>query len=81
MNGTPSNTRKLRLRQKSAVFVAMTLFQFVLILIQLWLFVSVLENIMAGHAPMALPAAIISLVIALVNGWMLWGVYHMERSS
>lgn len=76
-----SQIQKLRRRQKSTVFVAMMLFQLVLILIQLWLFVSVLENIIAGHAPMAIPAAVISVVIALVNGWMLWGLFYLERSS
>lgn len=74
-------TRKLRRRQKSTVFVAMMLFQLVLILIQLWLFVSVLENLLAGHAPMAIPAAAISIVIAAVNAWMLWGIFHVERTS
>ena len=73
--------RKYRMRQKSTLFVAMTLFQFVLILIQLWLFVSVLENITAGHAPMAIPAAAISVVVAAINSWMLRGLFRLENSS
>ena len=73
--------RKYRMRQKSTLFVAMTLFQFVLILIQLWLFVSVLENITAGHAPMAIPAAAISVVVAAINIWMLRGLFRLENSS
>ena len=71
----------LRRRQKAAVFMALTLFQFMLILIQLWLFVSVLENVIAGHAPMAVPAALISFGIVLINAWMLWGIFHLERTS
>lgn len=76
-----NETRKYRMRQKSTLFVAMTLFQFVLILIQLWLFVSVLENIIAGHAPMAIPAAAISAVVAAINIWMLRGLFRLENSS
>lgn len=76
-----STSRRFRMRQKSALFVAMTLFQFVLILIQLWLFVSVLENLIAGNAPMAVPAAAISALVALVNVWMLRGLFHLEGTS
>ena len=36
-----------RKRQLSAVFVALLLFQLILILLQLWLFVSVLEGLLS----------------------------------
>ena len=71
----------LRRRQKSSVFVALLLFNLVLVLIQLWLFVSVLENMIAGDIKMAIPAAITSAVILAVNIWMLRGIEHMEKGG
>ena len=73
--------RDVRERQKSTVFVALLLFSLVLVTLQLWLFVAVLENIQAGHAGMALPAAVASGVILGINVWMLAGVYRMDRSG
>ena len=75
---TPASLRR---QQKSSVFVALLLFNLVLVLIQLWLFVSVLENMLAGDLKMAVPAAIASVVILLVNIWMLRGVGKMEQGS
>lgn len=71
----------LRRQQKSSVFVALLLFNLVLVLIQLWLFVSVLENMLAGDLKMVIPAAIASVVILGINVWMLKGIGHMEKSS
>jgi hypothetical protein len=76
MNGPDS----YRHRQKSPVFAALLLFNLVLVLIQLWLFVSVLENMLAGDLKMAIPAAIASVVILGVNIWMLKGIVYMEKS-
>lgn len=67
-----------RRRQKSAVFVGMLLFQLILVLLQLWLFVAAFENLLAGHTSMAIPAAVVSVVILCVNVWMLKGVGSME---
>lgn len=63
------------------VFTALLLFNLVLVLIQLWLFVSVLENLLAGDHQMAIPATILSFVIFAVNGWMLRGILFMEKSD
>jgi len=65
--------------QKSALFVALLLFCLVLVLLQLWLFVAVLENYLAGRRAMAIPAALASAAILAVNGWMLRGVYRVNR--
>ncbi len=73
--------KHLRRRQKSSVFVSLLLFNLVLVLIQLWLFVSVLENLLAGQLQMALPAALASVVILFVNVWMLYGISKMEKES
>jgi len=66
-----------RRRQKGVVFVALILFALILFLIQLWLFVMVFENLLAGDAHMAVPAAIGSCVLLGVNIWMLRGVRHL----
>ncbi|MEQ1822173.1 MAG: DUF6755 family protein [Fimbriimonadaceae bacterium] len=65
-------------RQKSAVFVALLLFNLVLVLLQLWLFVSVLEGLIAGKGAMAIPAAIASAVLFFVNVWMLRGLQRLD---
>jgi hypothetical protein len=68
----------LRRQQRSAVFNGMLLFNLVLIMLQLWLFVSVLENLIDGKPAMALPATVASVVCLSVNVWMLAGVRRME---
>ncbi|HRK21611.1 MAG TPA: hypothetical protein PLX06_07380 [Fimbriimonadaceae bacterium] len=73
--------RDARERQKSTVFVALLLFSLVLIVLQLWLFVAVLENLLSGHATMAIPAAGASAVILAIQAWMLLGVYRMDRQA
>ncbi len=61
-------------RQRSATFVALLLFNLVLVLLQLWLFVSVLEALIHGDSPMALPGAVASVGLFAVNLWMLRGL-------
>ena len=66
-------------RQHSHIFIGLLLFQLVLLLLQLWLFVSALEGILAGELGMVVPAAVVSLVCLAVNSWMLVGVSRMDR--
>lgn len=68
-----------RRRQRSAVFVALLLFCLVLVLLQLWLFVGVLESLQDGRTTMAIPAAILSVAILGVNVWMLNGVIRLTH--
>jgi hypothetical protein len=71
----------LRHRQQAVVFVSLLLFNLVLVLIQLWLFVTVLENLLGGHIAMAVPAAFTSFVILALNIWMLRGIERIEDAS
>jgi hypothetical protein len=48
-------------------------------MLQLWLFTSTLEGLVAGKTAMALPALLASAVILAVNVWMLWGVNRLEE--
>jgi hypothetical protein len=73
---TPAYFRR---RQRSSVFVALMLFQFVLIILQLWLFVSALEGILDGKPGMAIPGAVVSFVCLAVNSWMLAGVNRIDH--
>lgn len=73
--------RDRRRRQKSSVFVALLLFELVLIILQLWLFVSTLEGLLAGEVRMAIPAAIVSLACLGLNTWMLVGVEKVDHES
>lgn len=78
----PVNTPEFhRRRQKAVVFVGMMLFQLVLFFLQLWLFVMVLENMLAGKTAMAVPAAVLSFVVLGINVWMLQGVRLLNRGS
>ena len=71
----------LRRQQRGPVFVSLLLFSLVLILLQLWLFVAVFENALARKFEMALPASIVSVLILMVNVWMLVGVNKIDRSG
>jgi hypothetical protein len=73
------NAEKNRRRQRSPIFVALLCFELVLLLLQLWLFVSALEGILAGEPGMADPAAIVSLVCLGINTWMLIGVEKTDH--
>jgi hypothetical protein len=75
---TPAQQRK---SQKSVVFTGLLLFGLVLLIIQLWLFVSALEGILAGKTSMVVPGAVASLAILAVNVWMLVGLQRMVRSD
>lgn len=70
--------RLARHRQQALVFATLVLFNLMLILLQMWLFTATLENLLAGRPAMAIPAAIISLVCAGINVWMLVGLYRNE---
>jgi predicted Co/Zn/Cd cation transporter (cation efflux family) len=75
-------TRKqARHAQQAIVFVALLLFNIVLLTVQLWLFVGALEGLLRGGTMMPVPAFAISLVIFAVNGWMYLGIRRMERQS
>ncbi len=76
-----ANTSFLRRRQKAVVFAGLLLFQLLMIFLQIWLFVMVLENLLAGRTEMVIPAAAASLVILGVNIWMLRGVLLLDRST
>ena len=65
--------------QKTPVFVGLLLFSLVLILLQLWLFVMVYENMLAHRTAMAVPAAVASLAILGVNVWMMIGINRLDR--
>ena len=68
-----------RRRQRSGIFAALLLFNLVLVLLQLWLFVGVLESIQDGRTTMAIPAAILSVIILAVNVWMLDGILQLTK--
>lgn len=72
---------RLRRRQKSAVLTGLQVFQSVLMLLQLYLFVSVLESILAGKMSTAIPAAVLSIVILVANFWMFRGVSKLDQQS
>lgn len=75
------NPDYFRRRQRSTVFIALLLFELVLVLIQLWLFVSALEGTLGGETRMVVPGAIVSAVCLAINTWMLVGVRRIDREK
>ena len=73
--------RDLQKQQRSAVFVALLLFELILVLLQLWLFVSVLEGVVHGGSEIAVTAMVVSFVCFAINTWMLVGVVRMDRGE
>lgn len=76
MKRTPVQFRRA---QRATAFLGLMMFNLVLVVIQLWMFVGVLESLLDGRTTMAIPAAIGSFVILGINSWMLVGIYRMER--
>lgn len=68
----------LQRRQRAVVFVGLLLFGLILFMIQLWLFVMVLENLLAGRSGAAIPATLVSFIIFMVMVWMLRGIQHLS---
>lgn len=68
-----------RRNQKSVVFTGFLLFGMILFLIQLWLFVLVLENILAGKTEMVVQATVFSFILLAVNCWMLVGINRLLK--
>ena len=68
-----------RHRQRAAVYVVLLMFSLTLIILQIWLFTATLENLLARKYAVAFPAAVVSVVCALANIWMLAGLYRMEK--
>ena len=75
------STSYYRHRQRSNNFVALLLFQLVLVVLQLWLFLSALDGLLAGNPGMALPGAVVSAACLAVNTWMLLGVERTDREG
>lgn len=70
-----------RRRQKAVVIVGMLLFQLLLFFLQIWLFVMLLENLLAGQRAMAIPAAAASVAVFAINVWMLRGVTILTKRA
>ena len=74
-----SNPQFHRRRQKSVVFVGLLLFALMLFFIQIWLFVLILENMLAGRDSMVVPGAAASAVLFATNFWMFRGVQKLMK--
>lgn len=68
-----------RRRQKSVIFVGFLLFALILFMIQLWLFVMVLESLLVHKSEMVIPATIASFGLLGANLWMLKGIDRMLK--
>jgi hypothetical protein len=74
-----NRTKELRRQQKSVVLVALILFALVLFVLQLWLFVTTLEEALAGHVRLSWATAVASIALVAVDCWMLDGIYRLDR--
>lgn len=73
--------RHHREAQQTTVYSVLLLFGLLLLLVQLWLFVGVLEGLLSGKHTMAIPAAGFSLLFLGINVWMLVGVNRVDRKK
>ena len=62
------------------VFSALLLFGLLLLMIQIWLFVTVLEEVMGGNTLLTLPVSLASIAILAISIWMLKGIQLLDRS-
>ena len=74
-----SDQEQQRHRQRAAVYVVLLMFNLTLVILQIWLFTATLENLLARKFAVAIPAAVVSLICAGVNVWMLIGLYRLEK--
>lgn len=74
----PDYSRK---RQKSTVVVALLMFSFVLIVLQLWLVSDGLERAIVGDAEPIVPGALVCFGIFMINVWMLAGILAVDRAE
>jgi hypothetical protein len=74
-------TNDLRRQQKSVVLAGLLLFGLVLFVLQLWLFVTTLEEALAGHVRLSWATAVASVLLVMVDVWMLNGIYRLDRSK
>ncbi len=72
-------TDDLRRQQKSIVLTALILFALVLFVLQLWLFVTTLDEALAGRVRLSWATAFASVVLVGVDCWMLGGIYRLDR--
>ncbi|MBX3112304.1 MAG: hypothetical protein KF857_09865 [Fimbriimonadaceae bacterium] len=70
-----------RRRQKAAVFVGFVLLSVIIFMCQLWLFVMVLENLLAGRNHMVVQASALTIGLLAVNVWMLAGVNRLLKMN
>lgn len=70
-----------RRRQRGLVVGTLIMFQLVIVLLQLWLFVSVLDGVAAGASPIGFTATVVSLACFAANAWMLVGVWRIDRAE
>ena len=75
------NRLRYQHQQRMAVFAGFVLFGIVLLILQLWMFVSALENLIDHKPAMAIPAAVASVVCLAINIWMLFGLRRIERQG
>lgn len=72
---TPAQYRH---EQKSMAYSLLLLFNLCLVILQLWLFVSVLEDMQRGRYSVAMPAAGLSALCLGVNVLFLKSLYNLE---
>ena len=66
-------------RQGLPLFTAICMLVGTLVVIQLWLLAAALDALLAGHPSVLLPAAIASIVLALVNGALVLHARSFDR--
>ena len=68
-------------RQGLGLVTALCLLMGVLLIIQLWLVSAALDALLSDQIGVLIPSAIVSAVLAAVNGGLLWYVLTFDRGA
>jgi hypothetical protein len=66
--------------QRTTIIYGILCLVLILVVIQLWLLTSTMNQYLGGDESIIRPAAIVSLICLGLNGGLLWYIHKMEKS-
>ena len=66
--------------QRTTIIYGILCLVLILVVLQLWLFTSTMNQYLGGDESIIWPAAIVSLICLGLNGGLLWYIHKMEKS-
>jgi hypothetical protein len=66
--------------QRTTIIYGILCLVLILVVLQLWLLTSTMNQYLGGDESIIWPAAIVSLICLSLNGGLLWYIHKMEKS-